>query len=431
MQRYVWPGVAGLAALVLSCGKTPTATLTLVTGGENDAFSRPPVPTLLVVESIGVDDSKKEIARTTLPTQGDLSLGDASETDLGALRVTAFDATGRPVIGGQTLFLQFGALQDISLEVLVQRLGEFARAPRTPRATFAAPVVDLVSTRYIFAASGTSTLLYDMLFLQPLTFAPTLPRAAESVATYGATAIVVDGAGASTVDLSSGSAKDFPAPTGGTFAEIAGGKTLRASDGSVYIIGATRTGGGPSARILRISSDGNVDFAALSTPREGACATWVDGRGLVVAGGSSDGSFAEILSTTATQAAPLPFPADGTKGCGAAMLDAGHVVVAGGTNATGISPARVLDLGCVANCVPAAWKDPVPLVRGDVSRVAPDAVLLVGDDANGATLAYRASATELREVPLRVARRGGRMLVLSDGSSAIVGGAPEIELYRE
>jgi len=98
--------------------------------------------------------------------------------------------------------------------------------------------------------------------------------------------LVIDENGASTVDLDIGSTATIPAPAGGNFGEIAGGATFGATDGSQYIVGGTRLTGGTTPRILFVNPTGDLTFAALATPREDGCATWVDGRGLVIVGGA-------------------------------------------------------------------------------------------------------------------------------------------------
>jgi len=241
------------------------------------------------------------------------------------------------------------------------------------------------------------------------------------------TALVVDGAGASTVDLSTGSTSTFEAPEGGTFAEVAGGKRVLASDGAQYIVGGTRASGGPSARILVIDADGKATFAALTAAREGACATWVDGRGLVVYGGDAAAPGAEVLATKATIAAPLPFAPDPVRGCAAATLDSGHVAIAGGASET---PVRVLDLACAAGCAPAAWPDRLPLVRAEATRLAADAVFVLGDDAAGASHAFRVTSAGSKEIPIRVPRRGARLVAAPLGT-VVLGGAAGIEQYVE
>jgi hypothetical protein len=424
-----------LAPTLAGCSGTPTATLTLTTGDEADAFSRAPAPATLIVDAVDVDGNVQELARTPLPAD-DISLGDKGRTDVGAIRVRATDAAGNLLLKGETLFVQFGALESAPLEVFVQRVGELARLPRSSGAA-EAPLLGLTVSRYVVAASGTGVSLFDLLLLKPITGLAALPRAARSFVTFGTAAVVIDEQGASTVDLSTGNFSELPAPAGGTFAELAGGATVMAPDGSAYVVGGTRTTGGASQRVLVITKEGATSFASLSAPREGACATWVDGRGLVVVGGGdATAAGAELLPIGLAQGTKLPYPADALKHCGASTLDASHVLVAGGVGSTadvaGAAPARVLDLACSADCKAVVWPGALPLVRADAFTLAPNAALLAGDDATGATRAFRASDTGLREVPLKAPRRGGRLLALPiKGTAAIVGGNAPIEQYVE
>lgn len=423
------------APALAGCSDTPTATLTLTTGEETDAFSKGPSPSTLVVESVDVDGNVQELARTALPTD-DLSLGDKGRTDVGAIRVRAMDAAGNVLLKGETLYVQFGALEDASLEVFVQRVGELARLPRSSVA-LDAPLLGTAVARYVVAASGTTLSLFDLLLLQPVSGLSALPRPAKSLATFGTAAVVIDELGASTVDLSTNSSSALPAPAGGTFAEVAGGATVTAPDGSAYVVGGTRTTGGPSQRVLVISKDGATSFASLSSPREGACATWVEGRGLVVVGGGdATAAGAELLPIGLAQATRFSYPADGVKRCAASTLDASHVLVAGGTGSpadvAGAAPARVLDLACSAECKPVLWPGALPLVRAESFTLAPNAALVAGDDATGAMRAFRVSDTGAREVPLKAARRNARLVALPvKGTVAVVGGGAAIEEYVE
>ena len=426
-------GVFGASST--SCKDTPSATIAITTGEELDAFSRAPAPTTLIVENIGLDGKVTELSRTSLPAD-EISLGDKSRTEVGAFRITAIDATGKPLLKGESLFVQFGALEAASLEVFVQRTGELARFPRAP-AQLEAPRVGLTVARYVFAATGTSTFLYDLLLLRPSAPLPALPRPAKSLATFGTAAIIIDEQGATTVDLSSGSASDLSAPAGGTFAEIAGGNTTEATDGSLYVVGGTRTVGGPTTRVFAISPQGGVGFAALASSREGACATWVEGRGLFVYGGAgATEPGGELLAPGVTLGTKLPLPPDPVKGCGATALDGSHVLVVGGVGSAadvnGAAQARVIDLACATACTPAPWQGTLPLVRAEALTLAADAALVVGDDPAGASHVFRLTPGGPKELPLRVPRRGARLIALPvKGTAAIVGGAPSIEQYRE
>ena len=438
MRRPVLLACAVTTSALFACSDTPTGTITITLGEETDAMSRGPAPTTLVVELLDLDGKATELARTALPTD-ELSLGERPRTDVGGLRLKALDAAGKTLLKGESLYLQFGALEDANspLEVFLQRTGELARMPRGP-GSLDAPLLGVTVARYVVAASGTSLMLYDLLLLKPITGLPAFVRPARSMVTFGTAAIVIDEQGASTVDLSSGAASDLVAPEGGAFAEVSGGSTVVLPDGSAYVVGGTRLGGGgPSSRVLMITKEGAVAFATLATPREGACATWVEGRGLVVVGGSATGPGAEVIAPGAVQGAALAYPPDAVTRCGASTLDASHVLVAGGAGSAvdvaGAAPPRVLDLACAAMCTPLVWPGTLPLVRAESFTLAPDAALLAGDDATGATRAFRASATALLEVAVKSPRRNARLIALPiKGTAALVGGGPaSIEQYVE
>src|SRR5205085_2740746 len=101
----------------------------------------------------------------------------------------------------------------------------------------------------VMAANETSTFLYDLLNLRTLDSAPTLPRPARSLVTFDTVALVIDEQGASLFDLQTRQTNSIDAPAGATFGEIAGGATVRATDGTQFIVGATRTSGGATSRV--------------------------------------------------------------------------------------------------------------------------------------------------------------------------------------
>ncbi|MDB4945280.1 MAG: hypothetical protein JWP97_4814 [Labilithrix sp.] len=424
------------SALVASCSSDPpTATIGINVGQELDAFTRQPAPTSLLVESIDLDGKVTELSRTALPAD-EVSLGDKELTDVASLRVTATDAAGKTLLKGQSLYVQFGALASSDFSVFVQRVGELARLPNLA-IPLDQPRLTIDVGRYIFAASDTTTVLYDLLLLGTATPFTALPRPARSLATFGTVAVIIDEKGASSLDLSSGTYADLAAPAGGTFAEISGGASVVSLGLSVGVIGGTRPAGagGPTPRVFRIAADGTTTFATLATPREGACAANVEGRGIFVYGGTAEKGTAELLAPGAAVGSTLAYPADPVKGCGAAALDATHVLVVGGVG-TAADPAaiplpRVIDLACTADCVPATWPGAVPLVRAEAVSIAAGVALVVGDDAAGATHAYRVTGTESRELTLREPRRGARLIALPNGAAAIAGGAASVEQYVE
>lgn len=424
MRLSAMVALVALGASVLSaaCSGDPEGSINVSLGEESDALSRAPAPTTLVVETLALDRTKKEIARVTLPASADASLGELPRGDVGALALTAFDASNRVLLRGETLYLQWGALENHTLDVFLQRTGELARVPRGPSA-FDAKVATVAVGRYVLAANDTSTFLYDLLNLRPLDNPPVLSRNARSLVTFDTTAILIDESGADLFDLQLRRRDDLAAPAGATFAEVAGGATVRAPDGTQYVVGPTRPDGVPTDKILKVDPEGNVTVLTITVPRVGACSTWVEGRGLVIYGGNAGG---EVIAPGATSSARLPFPEDGIRPCGATTLDGTHVLIVG-------NEARVLDLDCAADCKPVAWPGTLGIVRAEAFTLSPTAALVVGDDVNGNTRAVRASAEGPREVPLKTPRRGARLIALpQDGYAAIVGGgAAGIEQYVE
>ena len=420
---------------LLSCSSDPEGTLQLTTGGETDVLTRAPAPTLLAVDSIAQDGTATEIARATLPAST-VDLGRRDQSGIAAISVRGLDASGASLVRGETLYIEYGALNGSSLDVFIQRSGELARMPSGPLA-IAATKATVTTGRYVLLTSGTTATLYDLLNLTTLASTPKLPRVAKSVATVGTVVLLVDETGATTLDLSDSSTRDIPAPSNGTYAEIAGGDRYGASDTTQYIVGATRTSGDPTARILVLDTSDAATFAGLTAPRSGACAVYVDGRGLLVYGGNATAAGAELLAPGSTLATPLPFPPDAVHGCGAALLDSTHVLIVGGTGATGDTgaglPARVLDLACTTSCAPVAWPDAVKLTTAQAQPLAADAAFVVGDDASGNTHAYRISAAAgMREVALKTPRQGGRLVYSPTGAMHVVGGnAAGIEQYLE
>ena len=415
--------LALVAAVLTSCAGDPEGTIAITTGEEIDALSRAPAPTTIVTEALALDRSRRELARATLPTES-FSLGALPRSDVGAIAVTALDAAGKPILRGETLYVQWGALESAGLEVFVQRVGELARVPRGP-ASIEAIHATVAVGRYLLATNGTAAVLYDLLNLRALDAPPTFPRPARSLVTFDTTVLLVDEQGATAFDLQTRREGEVAAPAGASFAEIAGGSTVRASEGTQLVVGATRLAGGPTPRLLHLAADGKLTAASLANAREGACATWVEGRGLVVYGGSPVAPGGEVIAPGATQGAALPFPPDPIRGCGAATLDGSHVLIAG-------EQTRVLDLACASECEPIAWPGALGLVRAEAFPLAPDAALVVGDDATGASKVFRVSAGGHVEIPLKTPRRGARLVPLPQhGLVMIAGGAPGLEQYAE
>ncbi|MEO8873947.1 MAG: hypothetical protein ABI461_00035 [Polyangiaceae bacterium] len=429
------------AAVIAACGSTQSGTLTLTVGGESDALTKTPAPTQLAIDAIDADGGVTSVATAKLPTQN-IDLGDQDSSGIVSIRVNAKDDSGKILLTGMTLPIEYGALAGSSVPVFIQRNGELARMPGTFSEAREAPVPLLIIGRYILFGAGTnvtdgSSQIYDTASVSAFVTPPTLPRVPASMAALGTQILIIDANGGTWLELSDSTTASATAPSGGTFAEVAGGQTFDDGAGVSYVVGATRKTGDATPRVLRIDTDGTLTFLALTEARLGASAAWVAGRGLVVVGGSSLGAGVEVLPPGATAASSaLAYPADATVGLSATGLDASHVLVAGGVDSLGNPAAvRVFDLGCSGTCAATLWTNG-PAIALSPSQIfslgfdgnAQDA-LLFGDDRAGASHVFRLSPTSSTEIPYKVARHGARAVRLAIPAIAVVGGANVVESF--
>ncbi len=433
------PALCGVTLTMLalsSCGSKDTATLTLSVGDEADALTRAPAPTKLVVDSLDTSGNATNLATADLPTDS-VDLGDRDPSAAIRVRANAVDASGKVLVTGTSVQLQLGALANASLPIFIARVSEFARMPSPLGDARTSPLLIGVMGRYLVAAGGqgvggTSSQIYDIGGLTAYNSPPALPVTPVSIAAVGNSLLLLDANGGGTwFSVGDSSYQSATAPSGGAFADVAGGRTVATSDGTLYIVGATRTTGQPTPRILRVGTDGTLTFASLITARLGAAAAWASGRGLVVAGGSATGAGAEVLADAQTASSALPYPADATTGAGAAALDGSHVLLGGGLDGSG-QPAKVraLDLGCLDNCAPQIWADlPMMLTAAQAFDLAADTALVCGDDASGLSHVVRVTAQAAAEIPFKVARHGARGLRVNPPAITFVGGAPQVESF--
>jgi len=433
-----FPSPVLLLAGVVACSSQDSATIALTQGGETTTFTQAPAVTQILIQQ--VDSSGNTTTLGTAPfSASTIPLTSESESETVSIEATGLDAQDAAVVFGQTIPLYYGSLVGDTVWVFVQRTGAFARAPSPPTDFRQAPLLANVQGQFVFMAGGTlpdggdlpegdgglaftpvsSTQLYDFGALQTLAAPPTLPSldggatfAPQSLAMTGTVAWLISTQGGLYFDLSSNASEQIPEPAGGpSFADIAGGITVADSDGGQYIVGGTRTTGAPSTAVLWINPndlsntaypDGNAVWLTLSEPRLGASATWVPGYGLVVAGGSANGSGVEVLdvtsnsTTNAVMSAPLPFPPDPSVGAGATPLTGAQVLLAGGILPNGQDAgARGIDLSCrTTQCTPTVWT-PLPTAIGTAQAFtfsATSAMVIGNEPLTGITHAFQLTA---------------------------------------
>jgi hypothetical protein len=398
------------------------------------------------VDSVNSSGIATTLATASLPAST-VDLGWKGADDTGTLRVLGFDASGSIVVEGQSLPIPFGIADGQTLPIFVQRVGELALLPHAPAETRVGPTLAAaVGGRYVFIGGGAdeaasrSPQLYDLFELAALQSPPKLPRVPKSVAMVGAVAWLIDEMGATQYDLSSGASAVVVGPSGGSYAEIAGGATVVTKGGSQYVVGATRTTGAPTNKILALDASGNPSWLTLTTPRLGAAAAWSDTTGLVVAGGSAAGAgveIVEIVRTAATTGSALAYPSDPSVGTGAAPLDGDRfVLLAGGILPDGSDAGvRVVDLSCASQCVAASWTAlPTVVTSAQAFSIDEASGIVVGSEPSSATTRlFRVRNGNATEIPTRVPHLGARALaspIGPRGSLLLAGGAPELESFE-
>jgi hypothetical protein len=439
-----------LLPVAASCNPTASGTIQLVTGEETDTFTQSPVPTQIRVDADDGSGNLTTIATASYPTDT-IDLGNQDESAVVVLDVSALDANGNTLVYGQSVPLQYGALDGLTLPIFVQRVGQNARLPNPLGDSRQSPTMTVVSDRFLIVTGGsdpttaTSTVVYDFAQLQVLGSPPTLPHVPMSLPVVGTVGVVIDQNGAAYYDFSQDTSQELTAPSGFSFADVAGGRTVYdATDNLVFVVGATRTSGAPTAAVLKIDANatsnsspvGNVSWLTLSAPRLGASAAWVDSHGLVVAGGSATGAGVEVVPVGETTGAPLPYPSDPSAGAGMTKLDATHVLLAGGVQPDGTDAGvRSLDLGCAQACGSApgtqAWGAlPVAITGATAFSFDPSRGFVVGNEAtSGLTHTFLLTSAGATEVPTKVPHTNAAAMVSPLGTVVLFGGAPDLESF--
>ncbi|MBK8216037.1 MAG: hypothetical protein IPK71_20100 [Myxococcales bacterium] len=262
--------------VLLACASPSEGLVSLDTGLETDVLGREPRVDSLVVEAIDTSGNATEIARRRLPADV-VDLGELPKVDTASLRVRGLDAQGAERVRGESLYAAYGDLERATLRIFLQRTGESARFP----SPFSTPYpssdrVDVIAGRYVAVADGARLVAYDVANLAPIADR-TLPVEPKTVAAFDTRLLLVsDAAQAVVVDLATRDETKLDAPPGGSFAEVAGGRVVRAGAQGTYVVGATRTSN-PTAKVLRVAKDGALSFVELSSARAGAGASWVEG----------------------------------------------------------------------------------------------------------------------------------------------------------
>lgn len=421
-------------ALVACSSEAVEVAIEITVGQEAGTLTADPPVTR--VEIVATSAGGATTAKASAAPGGSFDLGELPDDQLFTFEATGYDATGAAVVRGRSLGVVLAAVQSGPLPVFVQRTETWARPPGglvnahadAPTATF--------GERFLFTTGGTGSAeprgsdFYDLVGLGGAT-SGTLPLLARSLVMLSSSALLVADDGASWVNFDTGEYFNMALPAGlASFADVAGGATVIGSDGTSYVVGPSRSAVA-TASVLRVKTDGTVSALTAGEARAGAAAAWIDGTGLVLAGGSATGAGVEILAVGGTGFAPRPYPADPTIGASLVSLGSGAAALVGGALGADAAPTRTIDLGCIADCA----ADPIgasllpPLTSTSAFSIATGSLrtIVVGHDTAAPfltrTFLVDLGTGDFDEMALREPRSGASPVAAPNGTLAIVGGA--------
>jgi len=460
-SRHPPPVRRPLALLVLllpTCSSSAASIFIDVTAGqETNAFAEAPAVARVDVSVTSLDGTVN-VKASASPDGGTFDFGNVDNGQQITVAVAGFaDGGTTPVMAGQSLGgLLLGGISG-GINVFIQRTEQWARPPGGLAHTHVGGVATVVADRFLVLTSGAKATgdptfdpsgvdSYDLFGLTGdatgQAFAP-VPETAISLLSSSTSAdtqvLLIAGAGATMLDYSTGSSTPVTTPVGlSSFADVAGGAVISASSGRTFVVGAARRSAASTA-VLEVDSDGTLGGFTLTTLRKGAATTWIDGVGLVVAGGNPSGDGdggatgpgVEVLRDGASTFTSLPFPADAVTGAGAVTGGGSLVLLLGGLNAD-MTPAatRRFDASVGASSTVDTLDTPtLATFQSAVAyQLAPGRDLVVGDEpgAGGMTKSFivdfNSAPPAVIEAPLREPRRGASPIPAPNGSLALLGG---------
>lgn len=360
------------------------------------------------------------------------------KSGVGSYRIEGFDADGDLRVSGASMPMAAAGLAARTIPLLVGTAGEFARPTLLEHVPGASPRLAPFGDRWVLVVGAgaaddgrVETDLFDVGFWRALSDPPRLPcpgdpcRVESLSVTQDNYAILIGPGGAKWFDLELQGFDDLVLPEGTSPEELSGGDVIQRPDGGAYLVAGTRKGE-PSAAVLEIEPDGFLVRRDMLVPRQGAAAAWVDGRGLVVIGGSESGAGVELLPDGASAFVSLPFPSDPTYGAALAVHDSSRIERLGGISlADGLhQPSVMYELGCGSDCEATPSGDALEL-EAVQAHVLPetDSTIFIGTDSFGISRCYSHTPEGLLELPaLRDERRWASAIVLATGQLGVFGG---------
>jgi hypothetical protein len=446
-----------LLLLLPACSPTRTAVSVDVTAGqETAAFVEAPAVSMVAVTVTSLDGTI-DVTATGAPAQT-FDFGDFDEFEQITVTLDGTAESGQ-VMGGQTLpgLLLSTVVGDIP--VFAQRKGQWSRPLGGLAASHVNGVATVIEGRYLALTGGTAATgdptsttgdvdAYDLFGLggdATSTFFSTAPQTIVAVpaSTYNpdSQALILGSGSPELYDYTQGADNTDNAPlslpTGMTaWTDVTGGAVLSDGKGRAFVVGATR-GSGATTAVLAVEVDADGDVVLTDYPlivaRAGAAAAYIEGVGLVVAGGSSMPPGVEVLSPAgAAFVAQGNSPADPVAGAGAVTDGGSGLVLIGGVEPGGaIAPTRHLELtnctaGCAAAAVPGLAMLPIALVNVSAYPLGGQRSLAVGtqlgDGGLNRSFIVDIGALIVTEALLREPRQGASVIPAPNATLAVLGG---------
>jgi hypothetical protein len=425
---------AALLLFVAACSADPPLVrLEITAGQEQDTFSMDPRVTRVDITAISVDDAT-EVHASAAPG-GSFDLGEVPADHRFRFDVTGVTDDGTAVVRGRSLAGIAVSGESSSIPVFVQRTNRWARPPGGLPHTHVSAPAGVRGEQYVYLSGGAAEgsgapaegAFYDLLTLRG-TSASAFPRLPDTIVSGVRSALLINAEGATVIDDTGATA--ISPPEGLAFADVAGGRPVQASDGRIFVVGATRRAK-PTSAVLILDADGTFHAAALAEARVGAAALWAPGVGLLVAGGSAGGAGVEVLADGAMSFSARDYPADPVEGAGAVIDGKGGVALIGGSRDGAAAPTRRLDLSCSSGCSVEPVKDadlPAPIGSVWAFGLQGGRVIAVGEEIGGQgmtrTFLVGLEGT-VEELPLREPRRGASVIPAPNGTLALLGGLLE------
>ncbi|NUO49942.1 MAG: hypothetical protein HOV80_13895 [Polyangiaceae bacterium] len=432
-----------LALLAASCGDPPELALEVTTGHESGVLTEDPAIAEIKIVAKSVDGEVRREAKAA--PGGSFDLGEVPDTAIMTFTLTGTSSDGTVMARGRSVSIPIGSIDADVLSLFIQRQDRFARPPGELVRTHVHAPGGILAERFLVMTGGDSAIgadgpadpktgdYYDMLGLAGSESSSNLPITAKSLVSRADSLLLIGENRAIRAQLTSNQTEEKSAPDGLTFADVEGGLALDMPNGTTLVVGATRPDG-PTNAILAIDPDGVFSALTLAQPRAGAAASYIDGIGIVVVGGSADGAGVEVIGDDLS-VTTRPFPADATTGAAAFTFGEERLALVGGRVAGAPAPTRIFLLsgeGCVVDCMPelVPTSDVPALAARGRGFALESGALVIGESDAGETLAFHVSVADstIVPLPLREPRFGATPIPAPNGTLAIAGGVTDTGL---